>query len=175
MKKNLWAKTILYVYKYLENIADAIDRMIDRQALNSFYYSGSSQTDNGVLAVSEKIIELGERKKRLINIKVLTDRALEACETENAQLLIERYIDGNKSEEIALGHNMPIRTYFRRLVQAEEQFLFQLAKYGFAESKISEYLHGEKWISEVYNRFLCKTTPENDDDEMCELQLLRAI
>lgn len=173
MKKNLWAKTILYVYKYLENIADAIDRMIDRQALNSFYYSSSNQTDNGVLAVSERIIELGERKKKLINIKVLADRALETCEIENAQILIEKYIDGGKSDEIALRHEMPIRTYFRRLVQAEEEFLFQLATYGYTENKITEYLKGEKWINEVYNRFLCKSAVEND--EISEYQLLRAI
>ena len=56
MKLNIWTKTTLYIYKYLDTIADAIDKLIERQALNSFYYNQASAASSDVETVSNKII-----------------------------------------------------------------------------------------------------------------------
>lgn len=157
MKSNLWGKTILTVYKYLERIAGSIDKLVERQALNS-YYSGFK--NDGVLDLADKIIELSERKVKLINVKVLTEKALEKMEEVSAQLLIEKYIDGDKGEIIAERHNFPMRTYFRRQLQAEDAFCAYLALLGFSEEKLNKYLSGENWIVEVYNNFKTKELNE---------------
>ena len=157
MKSNLWTKTILTVYKYLERIAGAIDKLVERQAINSYY---SNFANNGVEDLADKIIELSERKVKLINIKVLTENTLEKMEESSAQLLIEKYIDNDKSEIIAQRHNFPMRTYFRRQKQAEDAFTAYMALQGFSESKISEYLAGEAWIVEVFNNFKTKEFDE---------------
>ena len=78
MKNNTWAKTLLYTYKYLERVAQAIDDLVEEHALYSFYYS--SIENNDAERVSKKIISLIERKKRLININ------------SNAKQLIYAYI-----------------------------------------------------------------------------------
>lgn len=153
MKSNLWTKTILTVYKYLDRIAGAIDKLVERNAMNSYY---SAFTNNGVENLADKIIELSERKVKLINIKVLTEKTLEKMEKESAQLLIEKYIDNDKSETIAQRHNFPMRTYFRRQSQAEDAFTAYLALQGFCEERLNEYLAGENWIIEVYNNFMTK-------------------
>ena len=150
MKSNLWTKTTLSVYKYLDRIAEAMDKLVERKALNSYYIH---MANNGVMDVANEIIELSERKKRLINIKVATERALEEMDKLYAQILIEKYIDNDKGEDIALRHNLSIRTYFRRQNQAEDYFTSLMSKQNFSEARLSEYLACENWIIKVYNKY----------------------
>lgn len=149
---NNWAKTILYVYKYLDRVCEGIDSLVEQNALNSFYY-GQHRSDNEVLCVAERISRLCERKAKLVNIKVLADKCLLKSEELNAKILIERYIDDDSSENIALRHNLNVRTYFRKLIQAETSFTKLMIKEGFSEEKLDKYLAGEKWIVEVCEKF----------------------
>lgn len=167
MKSNLWAKTILSVYKYLERIAGAIDKLVERQALNSYYYFSGSSIDNGVLSVSKRIIELSERKVKLINLKILTENSLKKCDKLLAQILIAKYIDEDTSENIATSLGLTLRTYFRRLNQAEEQFYNNFALQGFNSKKLSAYLANEKWIVDVYQKLV--NAQINDSEEFEEL------
>ena len=102
MKLNLCAKTVLLVYRYLDRIADAIDRLVERRALNSFYMSGIGCKDNNISNVAQYIIDLSQRKVKLINIKILTEMALDNCPILYSQILIEKYMDNDKACEIAL-------------------------------------------------------------------------
>lgn len=153
MKNNTWGKTVLSVYKYLDRVSEAIDKLVKENAVNSFYFTGTNQNRNGVMQVAERILNLTERKKKLINLRVLADKALVECDRGAAQILIERYMDGDSSQLIAQRHNLNIRTYFRHLISAEEKFSAIMAKYGFTDKKLNEYLAGEKWIFEVYDKF----------------------
>ncbi len=153
MKTNEWAKTLLYVYKYLGRVSDGIDNLIMQKALNSFYVRGEKKAENAVMAVADKLIDLSARKNRLINIKVLADKSLCAIEKGLAQILIERYMDNDDAELISTRHNLNIRTYFRRLNKAEVNFSKALARLGFNDEKLLKYLEHEKWIIEVYEKF----------------------
>lgn len=168
MKTNQWGKTLLYTYKYLNRITDAIDKMVDQAALNSFYYSQNSQRDTGVLAVTNKIISLIERKKRLVNIKVLVDKALEKCDDFSGEILVQKYMDNRSSEEIAQWKGLNIRTYFRKLVCAEANFCANMARMGYDEKTLENYLCDEKWIFEIYEQFKSeeKNIVEKIDEEM---------
>ena len=154
MKNNEWGKTLLYVYKYLERVTDSIDKLVSRTALNSFYYNRGSRCENSVLTVANRIIKLSERKAKLINIKVLVDKSLCLIDKKSAQLLIERYMDGDNFKEISERHHLLLRTYFRHLHQAELSFSQAMARLGFNSEKISSYLAEEKWITEIYYKFL---------------------
>ncbi len=156
MRNNEWGKTLLYVYKYLERVTDSIDKLVSRNALNSFYYNRGSEGRNNVLSVAERIIKLSERKAKLINIKVLVDKSLCLIDKKSAQLLIERYMDGDGFKEISQRHNLILRTYFRHLYQAEVSFCQAMARLGFNSEKISSYLAEEKWIIEIYKKFLAE-------------------
>ena len=153
MKNNEWGKTILTVYKYLDRVTEAIDKMVKQNAMNSFYFSGTNQSRNGVMDVADRIIALSQRKVRLINIKVLADKALLECDGGSSQILIERYLDGDNAQTIADRHNLNLRTYFRHLVSAEEKFCAIMARYGFGEKRLEKYLADEKWILEIYYNF----------------------
>ncbi len=171
MKFNIWTKTALFAYKYLDTIAEAIDKLVERQALNSFYYNQASSYNNGVEEVSNRIIELSQRKINLINIKVAIDLSLEEMPPHQAQLLIERYIDGERGEDIASRHNFTFRTYFRRLQKAEDVFTSIMAGKGVDEKTLSQSLKKEKWVTDIYKNFLSKKLGE----EVSEEQLLIAL
>lgn len=154
MKSNIWGKTILTVYKHLDRVSNSIDKVVKENAFSSFYFAGNNQAKNSVMAVAERIIDLTERKKKLINLRVLADKALLECDRQAAKILIERYMDGDSSAEIANRYNLNIRTYFRHLLAAEERFCQIMAKYGYGDKKLREYLKDEKWIMDVYSGFL---------------------
>ena len=42
MKENIWSKTLLGVYRHLEAVADAIDKITLKTALNSYHFSKSN-------------------------------------------------------------------------------------------------------------------------------------
>lgn len=152
MKNNNWTKTILYVHKYLERITEGIDKLVEREAMNSYYYS--STRENDVTKVANKIIELTERKKKLINIKVLTEKCLGDIDNLQARILIGRYINEEPCEMLSSRLNLTERTFFRKLAQSEESFSKALSRYGFNEEKMYTYLKDEKWIFDVYENFL---------------------
>ncbi len=152
MKNNNWAKTILYVHKYLERITEGVDKLVEREAMNSYYFS--STRENDVTKVANKIIELTERKKRLINLKVLTENCLKDIDNLQARILIGKYINEEPCDVLAQRLNLAERTFFRRLGQAEESFSKALCRYGFSDEKMSSYLKGENWILDVYENFM---------------------
>lgn len=154
MKTSHWGRTLLYTYKYLPRITEGIDKMVDRTAINSFFYCNNNQKNNNVLSVSDKLIRLIERKKKLINIRVLVDDCLLASQPLYAQILVEKYIDNDISDDIAKRHDINIRTYFRKLESAEASFYSHMVKRGFDEKKLFSYLSEEKWILEVYENFV---------------------
>ncbi len=152
MKTYGWAKTLLTAYRYLERIADALDSMIESRGLLSRNVSGINYSINNIFTLSEKIINLSERKVKLINLKVLTEKCLKKCGDKTACLLIEKYIDGRKNDDIAKRNDIAYRTLFRRLSLGEQKFQSVLDSMGFTEEKLDEYLSCEKWILEIKKR-----------------------
>ena len=162
MKNNVWAKTVLATYKYLDTFTTSIDKLVEKQALNSFYYVSGSKIDNSVMAVSNRILDLMERKKKLINYKVAIGQALEAIDSQLAEILVERYMDNNASEDIAKRHSLAMRTYFRRLLRAEELFMTAMEKKGYSEERLYNDLKNEQLVMEVYHNFLFKKNVESE-------------
>jgi len=73
---------------------------------------------------------------------------------------VQRYIDNDEAGEIALRNKLNLRTYFRKLIKAESSFKEIMTKLGFNDEKLSKYLEKEKWIIEVYEKFLNESKEE---------------
>ena len=153
MIKNIWAKTILKSYRYLERIADAIDRMIESRGLFSMNQNSSNYYYTNIWSVSEKLIELSERKVKLINLKLLTEQALSKCGKEYANLLISKYINNNTNEQIIEKYNLSTRTFFRKIERAEQRFENVLELLGFNHENLNKFLQNERWIMVVKERY----------------------
>lgn len=153
MVKNIWAKTILKSYRYLERIADAIDRMIENRGMFSMNMNSNNYYYNNIMSVADKIIELGERKIKLINLKLLTERALKACGKESANLLISKYINNKSNDEIMERYGMPPRTFYRKIDKAEAKFERALEGIGFNYENLNNYLAKERWLMALKIRY----------------------
>lgn len=169
MKKYVWAKTLLSVYPYLEVVADDIDRQVDIIAKNSFYVTGVNFVTNSTSMVADNIIELSQRKVSLINIKVLIEKAFKECKSELAQILIQKYVDHDKSREIAESCNLSMRTYFRKLDEGLKAFAKSIAGQGFTDDKLKKYLQNEDWIMIVFSQL----EETNEDIELSDKLIKR--
>lgn len=162
MSSNVWTKTTLSAYPYLVKLADAIDRMVEKRALNSFYVSSSNYANNNIYDIANQIIDLAERKKILINLKVLVENCLKKCEKHHAKLLILRYISQKKGREVANAMGIIQRKYYRWAKEAEDSFSKHLLFEGFNDKKLEEYLHDESWILEIKDSY-----EKSKSDDFC--------
>lgn len=138
MKNNNLAKTILTTYKYFEAFAESIDKQVNKRAEMSFFVS--SNCENSVLEVADKIVALSERKINYINFKILIEEYIINLTESQAEIIIQRYIEGQDSQTIADNLNIPIRTYYRKLGIAEEKLLLYLNDKGYSEERLKQII-----------------------------------
>lgn len=150
--KLVWTKTILSVYRYLERICDAIDKLVLQSALASADIVGQNFHYNNVFSISQKLIDYSERKITLINLKLLIEDCLSNINSKQANLLIEKYVDEKKVREIACDNNLSMRSAFRKIALAETSFDAKLKFKGFDEFKLQDFLKDEKWIMQTFSR-----------------------
>lgn len=147
----VWTKTILTVYRYLERISDAIDKIVLESGLNCGKFYHQNYYYNNVLSISQKMIDLSERKVTLINLKLLTEQVLGRLKEKNVSILIARYVDGCKYREICDRCHISLRTIYRRLEVSELEFSRRLIARGYDANSLHKMLANEKWILSVYN------------------------
>ena len=153
MNTNVWTKTTLSSYPYLIKIADAIDRIVERKALNSFYVSSSNFASSNVYDVANNIIDLTQRKVVLINLKILVEDCLKKCDRLNAKILIAKYISKKKNKEIGELLGLSLRTLYRRLKLAERQYEFSLRELGYDSYRLKDFLKDEEWILDIKGQY----------------------
>lgn len=144
-----WSKSALSIYKYLSTMTNTIDKIVmdvgkgsnnlALQRFQSTYYQAS------------KIIELMDRKRKMINLKVSVEEVLNKLDKTNKRILTLVFLDGVKSELVAQMLGMSIRTFFRRKNSAIIEFatIFQCLGYD-EEFFEKEYSH-EPWFMSVFN------------------------
>lgn len=164
-----WSKTLMGVYKYLDRIAGAIDKVFEKRAKNSFYSTSRNISSNNAFNLTNSLINLIDSKVKVINIKILISNCLLSMPREHAQILVYKYIDNKTSSEISEIFEYSQRTFFRKLNDALFSFRSELIKQGFCDSKLYELLKTENWIMEVYED-LCET--KNDENLINEAYIV---
>ncbi len=137
-------EAIIKCYRYLEMKCEAIDKSINSNAL----YYGPSLSEFGAEDVLNTIMNLIERKNKLINMKVILDNAVKSLDDLDRQIL---YIKMHYS--LSIGEICGILgTYDRNVFRRCERAFGNLAKIlntsSYAE-KLSKMLDTEVWISAV--------------------------
>ena len=157
MKNNetIWAKTLLSSYSYLERICNGIDKAVLNFGLHS-------KVSNSTEFVANQIIQLTERKKTLINTKVLIDDILNRIDLKHSKILVLKYIDRMKADTASKLLKISLRTYFRKINIAVDEFTNQLQKFGYYSLKLKSIFADENWILEIYNTYQKKNFKEVD-------------
>lgn len=147
MKQKIWAKTLLTTYNCLEPISDAIDKLVISQGVNSCCNNLTT------LENAEKIINLIQRKKIMVNLKVIIENVMASLDTQSARILVMKYFDKVKPEVCFSLLEMSRRTYFRKIDKAIEEFSIHLKNFGYSSETLEQLLSKENWIKEYYNHF----------------------
>lgn len=157
--QNNWSKTLLSTYSYLETIVGVIDKTVLNYGINS-----SMSTDTEFVA--NKIISLTERKKFLINLKILTDNILKRIDNDIARILVLKFVDKVKAETASQILGISIRTFFRKINIGISQFSRQLLLFGYTPEKLLQLFKNEEWVTEIYMTYSKKSTKDIDIDSI---------
>lgn len=152
MEKNLTiiARTLLISYKYLEQLCNTIDRMVEKQATSSYYNFGSFVQNSDILNVSKNLYKLMNKKIDYINIKVIVDKALKEMPKRKAKYLILRYIQNMSLAEIANLFSISERTLFRRLNAILDDFCEKLENLGYTGEKLELMFMEDYFINSIF-------------------------
>ena len=69
----LWGKTLISLYRHFGVMANSIDNLIKQIGISSAF---RHSIYNSTIIDSNKILELTERKIKIINLKVIVEKAL---------------------------------------------------------------------------------------------------
>lgn len=148
MEQKAWAKTLLSIYNCLENIASAIDKLVLNQGINS------GKNFNTTMESANKMINLIQRKKMLINLKVLIEQTIANLDVESARILVLKFFDKVSADDCAKVMTYSRRTFFRKLDKAVESFGLNLKVNGYTSASLFETFKKESWIMDYYYNFL---------------------
>mgnify|MGYP003289748508 CR=1 FL=1 len=126
-----YGKTMLACYNNIDSINKQIENLIIKKAKNSFYGC------NSALAIAEELINLGEVRLDLMELKDITLQALSKMKDEDRILLEYKYFKIIPNIE---NFDHTSRNYFRKQVRAILRFHNVLEKMGFTE----------KWFFDKY-------------------------
>lgn len=165
-----WSKSALSIYRYLETMSNTIDKIIMDTGRSSNnitlqkYQTTSYQTS--------KMLELIERKRKMINLKLAVEEGLAKIKKDDMRLLTLVYIDGVKSETVAKLLGCSIRTFFRKKCTALKEFMIALEVAGFDEMFFRNEYYDQQWIMSVYDECLLKNS---NQEEVMDKFLLKKI
>ena len=155
-EKIYWAKSIILSYRYLERMCGALDKQIKQIASNSFYQTSFFEKVNSVHNVSREIIDLSQRKLDYINIKVLVEKILSSINEKLSKVLIFKYIQCLKNEQITSVLKISERTMFRRINKAFIDVAIKMEEFVFNKEKMEIKFICDSFIGCIFKKLQTK-------------------
>ena len=126
MNEIFQAKVLLTLYKNLQGAIRENEKKVLKCAGRGFYTHGADDT----MKLYEKI--------KLLNLKVLIDKALHLMLKEDVRFIVLRFFKGMKFIDIGNVFNVSLRQVFRLYDRATESFKNQLRYLKYTPERIEE-------------------------------------
>ncbi len=172
-KFKLWIKTILSVQNNLPEIIKSIDKIIEIKASSLSFISDIYNTEKSTQAQVERVIDLTERKNKLLNIYLISKKLVESLDEDDRLYLQRKYIFNWTAEELSQEYQISIRTSFRRTEKLIDQIYEKLKKSNWSLKFITNQANGEVWLIEKFNRYAKDSMPSNFSYEQNTMELER--
>ena len=140
----VWTDLLFKNYNNLVNFADAVDRKI--KTLTTASVGATFNT----MEISNRIIDLMQKKVSLCNAKVLVEKVIKNLDKESARILILRYIDNHNMERIAKLTKQSVRTVYRKFQTARDLFAKKMLEMGYDDKRMQNLFEGQLWIYNDY-------------------------
>lgn len=146
------AKVLISAYRLIEKNCDLINEFVYKHAINF----GPSPEYCSTYDVTNNIINLIERKNRLINLKLIIDQLVDSLEPQDKEIIVAKMRYNLSVKSFCQIFDMPsVRTAFRRTQTALEHFLRRANNSPYKE-KLEYLLDNENWIVAIRRQLLQK-------------------
>ncbi|MBQ8522314.1 MAG: hypothetical protein IJ458_01460 [Clostridia bacterium] len=136
------AKVLISAYRFIEKNCDLMDEFVYRHAINF----GPSPEYCSTYDVTNNIINLIERKNRLINLKLIIEELVDSLEKQDKLIILSKMRYNLSVKSFCEMFNMPsVRTAFRRIQTSLEHFLIKANNSPYKE-KLEYLLDNESFI-----------------------------
>ena len=150
MKELLWTQTIFESYNYINAIVKTVDKRVLSLGINS--YKTSNYGQDYTLELMEAVIELIERKKKALKLKVLVEDTLKNVSLNSAKLLLRRFVDKQTFGALAKENGQTIGVIRRRIKKALKEAYEYFSQCGYCVNSIEKEFLSEKWLVGIYER-----------------------
>ena len=165
-----WSRSVLSIYKYLATMAHTIDKLVVDIGKSS--NSPLLQKYQSTYCQASKIIELMDRKRKMINLKVAVEDTLNKLDKTSKRILTLVFIDGVKSELVAQILGISFRNFFRKKSSALDEFASMFQYKGFDDEFFKKEYSCEKWFMSVYDVCISRNSSSED---MMDKQLVKSV
>ena len=147
-----FVKALFTVYPSIPNIVSVIDNIVLQRASSimplSNVYGSATSTRNEI----EKVIDLSDRKMRLLNLVALIREILSGLSENDYETIDMKFFKRMKTSSIASRLEIDERSVFRRINKAIERSVSFCVSHDYDSVFLSRELEGEMWIKEIYNK-----------------------
>ena len=151
-------------------MTNTVDKVVLDIGKNSNF--NNTQMYRGTYFQAHKMIEFMDRKRKMVNLKIAVDDAINRLDKNNKRLLTLVFFDGVKCETVAKILSVSLRTFFRKKVNALKQFELILQAIGYDTEYFEREYSKERWFMAVYDECVSK---RNDSDEILDKCLVKRV
>lgn len=152
-KIKLWIKTLISVQTNLPEIINSVDKIIEANASSLSFASDIYNAEKSTMSQVEKVIDLTERKNKLLNVYLISKNLLNSL-CENERVFIKRkFIYNWTAEELAQEEDVSIRTIFRRTDKILDKIYEFTKRKNWSLGFILMQVKNESWLHEKFNRY----------------------
>lgn len=152
-KMKLWIKTLISVQTNLPEIIKSVDKIIEMNASSLSFASDIYNAEKTTYAQVEKVIDLTERKNKLLNIYLIS-KNLCSCVAEDDRVFLKRkFVYNWTAEDLASEYYISIRTVFRRTEKIIDKIYELTKRKNWSINFINLQVKGENWLYEKFKRF----------------------
>ena len=146
------AKVLISAYRFIEKNCDLINEFVYKHAVNF----GPAPEYCSTYDVTNNIINLIERKNRLINFKLIIDELINNLNNEDKLIILAKMRYNLSMKSFCKMFEMPsARTAYRRMQTALEHFTIHANNSRYKE-KLEYLLDNEQWIVAMRKEHLQK-------------------
>lgn len=160
-KIKLWIKTLLSIQNSLPEIIKSVDKIIEINASSLSFVNDIYNTEKSTYAQVEKVIDLTERKNKLLNLYLISKNLISSVDEDDRLFLKRKYVFNWTAEDLSIEYQISIRTVFRRIEKLIEQIFEKTKKKNWSLNFINLQVKNESWVMEKFYHFAKDSMPAN--------------
>ena len=149
----IYIKVLLEAYKSLPNIINIIDRIIEKRASTIPMTSIYGNSYYSTYTEMNKMINLGARKDKLLNLYVIIENMLDSLDDKDRKIAVLKFVQKNTTEEIAKETNIAERTIYRQVKKIIEKLGVYMLSQNWDTDFIKKQIgQNEPWLEDLFYR-----------------------